>query len=72
MQSLAFIDAILQAEDDASGLIERRHHCRRALGIARLEAAENQRRALDVADLGARSDGERAPRKPVVSISIHC
>ncbi len=57
MQSLGIIDAILQAEDDGIGSHERRHHCRRALGIARLDAAENQRRALDVADLGARSDG---------------
>ena len=42
MKSLGVIDAILQAEDDGIGPHEWRHHDRRALGIVRLDAAENQ------------------------------
>src|SRR5882724_7614035 len=57
MKPLGVIDAILQAEYAGIGPYERRHHGRRTLGIVRLDAAENQRRTLNVADLGAGSDG---------------
>jgi hypothetical protein len=41
MKSLGVIDAILQAEYDGILPHERLHHCRRTLGIARFDAAEN-------------------------------